>query len=84
VDRLGTDGELRLVVTDLAMPVMGGRELARRLAEGRAEPVPLLFISGYTDDELVRQNLLEQGQQFLPKPFSPDTLAARVRRLVEG
>jgi PAS domain S-box-containing protein len=84
VDRLGTDGDLRLVVTDLAMPVMGGRELARRLAERRPDPVPLLFISGYTDDDLVRQNLLEHGQQFLPKPFSPDTLAARVRRLVEG
>ena len=84
VDRLGQDGALRLVVTDLAMPVMGGRELARRLAERRAEPVPLLFISGYTDDDLVRQNLLEHGQQFLPKPFSPDALAARVKRLVEG
>jgi PAS domain S-box-containing protein len=84
VDGLGQDGALRLVVTDLAMPVMGGRELARRLAERRPEPVPLLFISGYTDDDLVRQNLLEQGQQFLPKPFSPDTLAARVKRLVEG
>jgi CheY-like chemotaxis protein len=66
------------------MPVMGGRELARRLAERRPDPVPLLFISGYTDDDLVRQNLLEHGQQFLPKPFSPDALAARVKRLVEG
>ena len=84
VDRLGLDGALRLVVTDLAMPVMGGRELARRLAERQADPVPLLFISGYTDDDLVRQNLLERGQQFLPKPFSPDALAARVKRLVEG
>jgi two-component system, cell cycle sensor histidine kinase and response regulator CckA len=84
VDRMGSDGALRLIVTDLAMPVMGGRELARRLGERRRDPVPLLFISGYTDDELVRQNLLEQGQQFLPKPFSPDTLAARVKRLVEG
>jgi PAS domain S-box-containing protein len=86
VDRLALDGSLKLVVTDLAMPVMGGRELARRLAERPAQPapVPLLFISGYTDDELVRQNLLERGQQFLPKPFSPDALAARVRRLVGG
>jgi two-component system cell cycle sensor histidine kinase/response regulator CckA len=84
VDRLSLDGVLRLVVTDLAMPVMGGRELARRLAERRPDPVPLLFISGYTDDDLVRQNLLDRGQQFLPKPFSPDALAARVKRLVEG
>jgi CheY-like chemotaxis protein len=84
VERLDLDGSLRLVVTDLAMPVIGGRELARRLAErsGRRESVPTLFISGYTDDELVRQDLLEPGQQFLPKPFSPDALAARVRRLV--
>jgi PAS domain S-box-containing protein len=84
VDRLSLDGVLRLVVTDLAMPVMGGRELARRLAERRPDPVPLLFISGYTDDDLVRQNLLDRGQQFLPKPFSPDALAARVKRLVES
>jgi two-component system, cell cycle sensor histidine kinase and response regulator CckA len=86
VERLALDGSLKLVVTDLAMPVMGGRELARRLAERPAQPapVPLLFISGYTGDELVRQHLLERGQQFLPKPFSPDALAARVRRLVGG
>jgi CheY-like chemotaxis protein len=86
VDRLSLDGSLKLVVTDLAMPLMGGRELALRLADRpkQSAPVPLLFISGYTDDELVRQHLLERGQQFLPKPFSPDALAARVRRVVGG
>jgi PAS domain S-box-containing protein len=86
VDRLSLDGSLKLVVTDLAMPLMGGRELALRLADRpkQSAPVPLLFISGYTDGELVRQHLLERGQQFLPKPFSPDALAARVRRVVGG
>jgi PAS domain S-box-containing protein len=82
LDRLALDGRLRLVITDLAMPVMGGRELARRLADRMRPPIPLLLISGYTDDELMRRGLLDPGQHFLPKPFSPDTLAERVRRLV--
>ena len=80
-EQRGLDGNLRLVITDLAMPIMGGRELARQLAERQPRPAPLLFISGYTDDEVVRRGLLDPGQHFLPKPFSPDTLAERVRRL---
>jgi two-component system cell cycle sensor histidine kinase/response regulator CckA len=78
------DGALRLVVTDLAMPLMGGRELARQLAGRQTRPAPVLFISGYTDDEVVRRNLLAHGQEFLSKPFTPDALAARVRRMVDA
>jgi CheY-like chemotaxis protein len=74
------DGRLRLVVTDLAMPLMGGRELAERL-RGMGYQVPLLFISGYTDEDIDRPGLLAAGEDVLRKPFSPTLLLDRVRRL---
>jgi two-component system cell cycle sensor histidine kinase/response regulator CckA len=74
------DGGLRLVVTDLAISKMGGRELAERLAALRSG-VPVLFMSGYADGEVARRGLLAVGQDLLQKPFSPDTLAERVRQI---
>jgi FixJ family two-component response regulator len=62
------------------MPVMGGAELATRLA-GRGLTVPVLFLSGHPDGDVVRQGL-SAGHEFLQKPFSPDTLAAHVQRLM--
>ncbi|HEU4524482.1 MAG TPA: ATP-binding protein [Gemmatimonadales bacterium] len=76
-----TDGRLRLVVTDLAMPKMGGRELAERLRE-RGFHVPLLFITGYTEEDIERLGLLGRGQEVLRKPFAPEVLADRARRLM--
>jgi PAS domain S-box-containing protein len=76
-----TDGRLRLVVTDLAMPRMGGRELAERLRE-RGDRVPLLFITGYTEEDIERLGLLGKGQEVLRKPFTPEALADRARRLL--
>jgi PAS domain S-box-containing protein len=76
----GLEGDLCLLVTDLAMPVMGGAELATRLA-GRGLTVPVLFLSGHPDGDVVRQGL-SAGHEFLQKPFSPDTLAAHVQRLM--
>jgi CheY-like chemotaxis protein len=76
-----TDGRLRLVVTDLAMPKMGGRELAERLRE-RGFHVPLLFITGYTEEDVERLGLLGRGQEVLRKPFAPEVLADRARRLM--
>jgi PAS domain S-box-containing protein len=81
VTRTNTDGRLRLVVTDLAMPRMGGRELAERLLD-RGCRVPLLFITGYTEEDIERRGLLGKGQEVLRKPFTPETLADRARRLV--
>ncbi|MBA3522814.1 MAG: response regulator [Gemmatimonadales bacterium] len=68
-----------LVITDLRMPVMGGRELAARLA-GRTPPPPVLFVSGYTD----AAHLRELPGPLLVKPFVPDVLAARVAALLHG
>ncbi len=77
------DGDVDIVVTDVAMPVLNGRELAARLAEQRPG-LPVLFTSGYTDDNVVRRGLLESGQPFLQKPFSPSALAQHVRALLDA
>ena len=81
VARAHPDGRLRLVVTDLAMPRMGGRELAERLLD-QGYRVPLLFITGYTEDDVERLGLLGNGDEVLRKPFTPEALADRARRLV--
>jgi two-component system, cell cycle sensor histidine kinase and response regulator CckA len=76
------DGPVHLVITDIVMPEMGGGELARRLAGERPE-VPVLFMSGYTDDEVAQRGLgAEQG--FLQKPFTSDGLARKVREALGG
>src|SRR5207244_105322 len=63
-----------IVVTDLIMPGLSGRELAERVT-ARWPGVRVLFISGYTDDALFRFATLPPGQAFLQKPFTPDVLA---------
>lgn len=73
-----------LVVTDVVMPGMNGRELAERLAaraeSGGDQPSPgVLFTSGYTDLEVVRRGLLDANAPFIQKPFRPEDLAKRVR-----
>lgn len=74
--------EISVVVTDVAMPEMGGRELAARLAT-MAPGLPILFISGYTGEEVIERGLLPSGVPFQQKPFAPDTLALRVRQLLD-
>ncbi len=74
--------EIALVLTDVAMPEMGGSELAARLEEF-APDLPVLFTSGYTGEEVVERGLLPHGVAFQSKPFAPDALASRVRRLLD-
>jgi two-component system cell cycle sensor histidine kinase/response regulator CckA len=78
----GSDRSIDLVITDVAMPNMNGRELAAQLKTLRPK-LPVLFISGYTDDEMVRRGLIEPTSPFLSKPFSPEALAAKVRLLLD-
>jgi two-component system, cell cycle sensor histidine kinase and response regulator CckA len=78
-----SDGRIRLLVTDVVMPEMDGRELARR-AESLSPGLPVLYMSGYTDDEIVRRGLLEAGQPFLQKPFNPETFGGQVARMLQG
>jgi PAS domain S-box-containing protein len=73
-----TTGTIDLMVTDLVMPVMGGRELAREFAAIRPD-TKVLFMSGYTEESASRSNPLPPGAAFLSKPFTPDLLASKVR-----
>jgi two-component system, cell cycle sensor histidine kinase and response regulator CckA len=74
---------IALVLTDVVMPNLSGRDLAERLAE--AYPgLPILFMSGYPDEEMIKGGLLEAGRPFLHKPFAPDLLVLKVRELMES
>jgi PAS domain S-box-containing protein len=76
------ESRVRVVVADVVMPGMDGHELASR-AQAVKPGLPVLFMSGYTDDEVVRRGLLEAGQPFLQKPFTPEALGERVGRLIK-
>jgi two-component system cell cycle sensor histidine kinase/response regulator CckA len=65
------------MVTDVIMPAMSGAQLASHLSAKRPE-MKVLYVSGYTDDAIVRHGVLEPGLAFLQKPFSPKTLARKV------
>ncbi|MEP6687628.1 MAG: PAS domain S-box protein [Gemmatimonadales bacterium] len=66
-----------LVLTDVVMPGISGRELADRL-DALRPGLPVLFVSGYTEEDIVRRGLVEEGRPFLAKPFTPDEIAAKV------
>jgi CheY-like chemotaxis protein len=74
---------LRLVLTDVVMPRMNGRELAARIAEIRPD-LPIVFMSGYTDEDVIRRGLMERGRRFIQKPFSPDALAREIRQALDS
>jgi CheY-like chemotaxis protein len=78
----GHEGPIHLLVTDVVMPGLNGRDLGVQLA-GRRPGLPVLSMSGYTDDEIVRRGLLEEGRPFLQKPFATETLLAVVRKLID-
>ncbi|MCC6155584.1 MAG: response regulator, partial [Candidatus Hydrogenedentes bacterium] len=75
-------GPLHLVVTDVVMPNLGGPAMAEQL-RARFPAVKVLFTSGYTDDAVIRHGLLNANVPFLQKPYSPLTLATRVRQLLD-
>jgi CheY-like chemotaxis protein len=70
-----------LVLTDVVMPNLSGKELADRLAQ-RWPGIKVLFMSGYTDDAIVHHGVLDKGAEFIQKPFSPDELAVKVRAML--
>jgi CheY-like chemotaxis protein len=74
---------VRLVLTDVVMPGADGREVGERMAI-RAPEIPVLYMSAYTDDEIVRRRLLAPHIKLLQKPFSPAVLAERVRAALDG
>ncbi|HEX5270886.1 MAG TPA: response regulator [Gemmataceae bacterium] len=74
----GHPGRIDLLVSDVVMPGLGGRELAERL-RARDPGLRVLFLSGHTEDEVVRQGVASATVHFLAKPFSPAALAEKVR-----
>ncbi|HEX6534023.1 MAG TPA: ATP-binding protein [Gemmatimonadaceae bacterium] len=77
------DGPLDLVLTDVVMPRMNGRALVEQLLAARPA-LRVLYMSGYTDDEIIRRGLHRAGTSFLQKPFTADGLAEAVRAALEG
>jgi PAS domain S-box-containing protein len=78
-----SDGKIDLVITDIIMPGMNGPQLARRLLQGRPD-LRVLYITGYADNPHLKHDLAERRFPLLQKPFSPETLAAAVRRLLDN
>ena len=78
----GHPDDIHLMITDVVMPHMGGRELAERLCSVRRK-MKVLFMSGYTDHALMNR-ALTPGSSFLQKPFNPEALARRVRQILDA
>ena len=74
---------IRLAVTDVIMPQMGGKVMADWL-KATYPDIKVLFTSGYTDDAIVQHGVLDPGVAFLPKPYSPATLTRKVREMLDA
>jgi CheY-like chemotaxis protein len=77
-----TEKEIHLLLTDMVMPRMGGKELADQLKAVRPD-LKVLFMSGYTDSTILRYGLLQPRMAFLQKPFSPQRLVRKVRDILD-
>jgi len=75
--------EIQLLVTDVVMPTMSGRELAELLKRTRHE-IKVLFLSGYTEDAITQRGALELSGALLQKPVTPDVLLGRVREILDS
>jgi signal transduction histidine kinase len=71
-----------LIITDVVMPEMNGREMAEQVALLRPT-TKVLFMSGYTDDAIVRHGILEENMSYMQKPFLPNTLALKAREVLD-
>ncbi len=76
-------GDIRLLITDVVMPRMGGKELARLVREHHPH-IGVLFMSGYTDDSVLQDSEGGEEEHFIQKPFSPEVLVRKVRSVIDG
>ena len=72
-----------LVIADVVMPGMGGKQLAEAL-DTRWPGLPVLFISGYTGHDANRRGLMDEGREFMQKPLEPDTVVRKVRQFLDA
>jgi two-component system cell cycle sensor histidine kinase/response regulator CckA len=77
------EGPIDFLITDLIMPEMSGRDLARRVAELRPD-VRVLYMSGYSDHTVLRQGMLSPDMEFLAKPFTRESLLDKVREILDA
>lgn len=75
--------KINLLITDVVMPEMSGRELVEILRESTSD-IKVLYMSGYTDDAIVRHGIVDSTDAFIQKPFSPLKLARTVRNVMDG
>jgi CheY-like chemotaxis protein len=74
---------ISLVVTDVIMPRMGGKVMAEWLKTSFPD-LKVLFTSGYTEDAIAHHGVLDKGVEFLPKPYTPESLDRKVRELLDA
>ena len=75
-------GDLHLLITDVVMPEMNGRELAEKLST-ICPNLKYLYMSGYPADVIAHHGILDVGLNFIQKPFGKDDLAAKVRQVLD-